>query len=915
MKRQKKILLAAALAAVISGGVVTGVQAAGSASVTPVGGEIQSAADGEQSITAEAGKTVISGEWKGTVYGGGNATATTANSDDPETGKYEAHITTAGADINITESSAQDPASGNIFGGGLAYASNWADASSAMTDTVNINISGEDTEINGVFGNGLAFGTGSSSGGTIYLTGKASVSAENTNINVQSGTVNGIVGGGVAIDDTNAVYVNAIAETTGTASINVTGGTVNKLAVSGSLISYKTGIEAAAGNAAIVAGGLAVLGGAASNVENAVVNVDGGTVDGDIYGGGIAVYGYRNDGTQNSEDINKPVGGSRVETSTINLTGGKVTGNVYAGGAVSTTDLKENGNYTYANATVGTSTINLAGTEVTGILYGTGTVDGDAVKRAETTPAEGSDDYWNTERVAVGTSTLNVIGTNTLSNVTSGEGEDATVSSKIQKFDEVNFAADSETIVKGLTAGDSGTALIDGGKVTVANSAKLNIGSLASGIEGESTTGNSYKIAVNTETGSSFWSDDNLIYDRTGGYYVTGTTGENEGSYTLTYEKIAGNAELTETAANGMAAALGARSLLGMFREGMNNGWENYGGAGEYMQNWSTAEDASVGQRGMLIGEDAAVTGTTVSIARAMADNVTQRLSFTDDYVQEQGSAMQDGGVWAKYMHRKYETDGMSSSAGDIHSSTDYDGILVGMDFAKKGNFQSGVAFHYGSGDGDGAISHNDYDAWGITLYGSLKDEEAGTNLMADIGWMTSDNDIDGTVNGGRLSTSRDVDTWTVGIRGEKEFVSGRNQLVPYAGLRYMSVNPGSYTTYYNGEAAFRNDADNQDLWFLPVGVSFRNETVTAGGWRITPKLDVSYIWAFGDTDTDMTVNMAGGSASGALWYDVTDDSSWLASLGVEAEKDAWTFGVSYGYQKGDDSKNKTWTVSAGFSF
>ena len=315
----------------------------------------------------------------------------------------------------------------------------------------------------------------------------------------------------------------------------------------------------------------------------------------------------------------------------------------------------------------------------------------------------------------------------------------------------------------------------------------------------------------------------------------------------------------------------------------------------------------------MLFGEDAAVTGNTVAIARAMADNVTQRLSFTDDYVQEQGWANQDGGVWAKYMHRKYETDGMSSSVGGIHSSTDYDGILVGMDLAKNGKFQSGVAIHYGSGEGDGLISHNDYDAWGITLYGSLKDEEAGTNLMADIGWMTSDNDIDGTVNGTRMSADRDVDTWTIGIRGEKEFVSGRNQIVPYAGLRYMSVNPGSYTTCYGGKEAFHNDAENQDLWLLPIGVSFRNETVTNSGWRITPKLDLSYIWAFGDTDTDMTVNASG--YTGNLYYDVMDDSSWLATLGVEAEKDAWTFGINYGYQKGDDTKNKTWYVTAGYSF
>ena len=235
-------------------------------------------------------------------------------------------------------------------------------------------------------------------------------------------------------------------------------------------------------------------------------------------------------------------------------------------------------------------------------------------------------------------------------------------------------------------------------------------------------------------------------------------------------------------------------------------------------------------------------------------------------------------------------------------------------DFAKHGNFQSGVAFHYGSGDGNGLISRNDYDAWGFTLYGSLKDEEAGTNLMADIGYVTSDNDIDGTVENHRLSADRDVDAWTIGLRGEKEYVFGQNQLVPYVGLRYMSVNPARYSVSVDGKSTFGMDADNQNLWLLPIGVSFRNETVTDGGWRITPKLNLSYIWAFGDTDTDVDVNFVDGVSSG-LYYDVMDDNSWLASLGVEATKDVWSFGVGYGYQKGDDTKNKTWFVNASYAF
>ena len=482
-----------------------------------------------------------------------------------------------------------------------------------------------------------------------------------------------------------------------------------------------------------------------------------------------------------------------------------------------------------------------------------------------------------------------------------GEGEDATESSKIQKFDYVNAIAGSMTKVTDLTAGETGTALIDGGLFTTDRTAQIYLNDLT-------VNDNAYKIAANTAKGSTFWShEDQLAYDRTENYAVLDSSTEDNGHYNVTMKDAEQNAKDAGAAAE---EAYGVAGLGDGFEKQLNNGWRDHEGAKDFFSATSSAGQYKMGGRALLFGEDAAVTGNTASLARIMANNVIQRLSFTDDYVKDAGWVNEDGGIWAKYVHNKYETSGMGSSVGGIHSSTDYDGAIVGVDIAKNGNFQYGTAIHYGSGEGDGSISHNDYDAWGLALYASLKDEEAGTNLMADIGWLTTDNDIDGTVNGKSMSVDRDVDAWTIGIRGEKEFVSGQNQLVPYVGLRYMSLNPGAYTTYYDGKKFSSYDADNQNLWLLPIGVSFRNETVTGAGWRITPKLDLSYIWAFGDTDTDVNLDLGN-----SLYYDVMDDNSWLASLGVEATKDVWSFGVGYGYQKGDDEKNKTWFVNASYAF
>lgn len=826
-----------------------------------------------------------------------------------------------------------------VFGGGAAVTLNLARAEANMTDDVNI-ATADGMKTIGIFGGGLALSMEGEVGSDEYRAPASETLANSTvgTVNITNyGDTDGIFGGGMAIGNSNrngenTKYNDAVSSVQ-TSNITINAGTIDNLNLG--VLMEATKNNDAAGNAewnrlglnasgalvdlkgitdetSIAAGGLGLGMSGEASVKTANVTVNDGTVKKDILGGGIAVDNIGGKGS------------AHVGTSTVNLNGGTVEGSIYAGGAVNgtTPTLIHNGNTNLSYdasgtaSTVNKAVVNLNGTAVTGEISGQGyqlTTEYGTEGNYNPYDDGNSVTYTKEGYESVTKSILNVSGTNTLTPLDNADGK-YTSSSKIHDFDAVNFKAGSETIVKDLTAGEGGTALISGGKVTVEDGASLNIDGL------DKTSGNTYQIAANTDDASTFWDDSDLIYDRMNGVYATtevknGGEDPSDTSFSVTYDKI-DTTEEANAAADSMTDALGVKDLRGMFREGMNDGWKKLNkdsGAGKYLDDWQMADNKAPYQKGMLFGEDAAVTGNTVSIARAMADNVTQRLSFTDDYVQEQGWANQDGGVWAKYMHRKYETDGMSSSVGGIRSGTDYDGVLVGMDLAKNGKFQSGVAIHYGSGEGDGLISHNDYDAWGITLYGGLKDEEAGTNLMADIGWMTSDNDIDGTVAGTRMSADRDVDAWTIGIRGEKEFVSGKNQIVPYAGLRYMSVNPGSYTTYYGGKEAFHNDAENQDLWLLPIGVSFRNETVTNSGWRITPKLDLSYIWAFGDTDTDMTVNA--GGYTGSLYYDVMDDSSWLATLGVEAEKDAWTFGINYGYQKGDDTKNKTWYVTAGYSF
>ena len=307
--------------------------------------------------------------------------------------------------------------------------------------------------------------------------------------------------------------------------------------------------------------------------------------------------------------------------------------------------------------------------------------------------------------------------------------------------------------------------------------------------------------------------------------------------------------------------------------------------------------------------------------------NVTgQRLSFSGGNaggnkgghgvgLLEEGSG---AAIWAQYVHGKDSVEDMPSEAGASSYEGQYNGIVMGVDFKKVGKFQSGIAFNYGEGDTNSvnttSPTRSEYDFWGVGYYGNIRN--ADSNVIFDIGYAKTDSDVTSNVNVGTLKqtyeASPETTTWTAGVKVEKLYQNNNVQIVPYTGLRYMSIDPEDYTTKCG---AMGYKMERQDIWLLPVGVSIKQEIVNPNGWVVTPKVDLSYIWAFGDTDSSMETNTVFGSDNRPIGYDVMDEGSWMGLVGVEAAMDDWTFGVSYSYQKGDHSESKKWYVDAKYSF
>ena len=303
------------------------------------------------------------------------------------------------------------------------------------------------------------------------------------------------------------------------------------------------------------------------------------------------------------------------------------------------------------------------------------------------------------------------------------------------------------------------------------------------------------------------------------------------------------------------------------------------------------------------MGELAGVNHGTYSMSNAMTDAVAHHLSLATH-------GEQDKDIWAHYIHNKEDIDGMDFGGVDGSYEAQYNGIVVGSDLYKNGKTTAGIALSYADGNINGSniasSTKNDAEYYGASLYGRIDNGDSA--ILGDISYMHSDNDITQNNSGHEITASADADAFSIGIRAEQAYKAGAGKFVPYAGIRYMHLGAGDYSNSLGMEY----NADDQNLWLLPVGVTYSAE-VQSGDWTVKPVAEVGYVWTMGDRDTDMTVSLNG--ASDTFGFETADSGSFIGRLGIEAEKADVTYGLSYEYQKGDTVKANKWMANLTWSF
>ena len=281
-----------------------------------IGGSLFEKGGTEGSLIASTTVNVEDGTVAGEIYGGSYVRNTAAMS---AVNNTTVNISGGTIGATVPQSWAQ-----YVVGGGKAM-SNATETTSNVLETAAVNISGGEITRGAVVGGGFARAQGAS--------GSATATVADSVVNLTGGTLVGVVGGGLAENLGTAEGSAAATAGVTTASLTI-GGDVT---VNGIIYKGNDGGEETPSSAAVIGGGLAYSKNgktATANVtDTANTTITGGTINGDVYAGGMA------DGAGAT---------ANVETANLTISGNAdIKGNIHAGGYA-----LNDGSATVDNATV-----------------------------------------------------------------------------------------------------------------------------------------------------------------------------------------------------------------------------------------------------------------------------------------------------------------------------------------------------------------------------------------------------------------------------------------------------------------------------------------------------------------------------------------------------------------------------------
>lgn len=444
-------------------------------------------------------------------------------------------------------------------------------------------------------------------------------------------------------------------------------------------------------------------------------------------------------------------------------------------------------------------------------------------------------------------------------------------------------------------------------------------------VTGQGTT----KVLENFQGGvtgdfANVYYDTRLISNNAAG---TGATGAGDRDYTVTNDyNSAGSAKDSVTGIGGYAGGKITRSMAstidavyttgaGQNTESTDAGIKFISRATSYRYLDSGTNDKQIvttldGAYGMA--SLAGVQTSSFSISNTVAGNYNARLSYLRDTAPAAGSEPGSVAVWVNPFYNFSDVDGVSIGRHDAEYEISYGGATIGVDTNVNESVRLGLAVSVGGGDTESKGStfnktESDFDFWGIGVYGSYTNGMFG--LTGDIGYTGASYDIDQRVTGVNMAKFKadgvDTNAFTIGINGEYRFMTENClNIIPHLGLRYTNLKTDSYRIKSKGHGTVgRVASDTQNIWTIPLGVTFTGDVDTNSGWTIKPMADLGVIFAAGDLDADSDFRVGNTGIKGKVTADdVVDAVTFNGLVGLKADAgNGFSVGLDYNLKASDN--------------
>ena len=315
------------------------------------------------------------------------------------------------------------------------------------------------------------------------------------------------------------------------------------------------------------------------------------------------------------------------------------------------------------------------------------------------------------------------------------------------------------------------------------------------------------------------------------------------------------------------------------------------------------------------------VQGMAVAAADAPVRAIQDHASLSHMATTREGAIRKDGlNLWINALYGAEHARNLGAGSLDGGYNADFGGIVFGGDYA-FGDFRVGMALNAGSGTarsrGDFNATKNDFDFWGMNLYGSWSRDQF--NIVGDLGYSANKNevkqDLPATMQLGQLRADVDTGVLTAGLRGEYRFETDWADVTPHVGVRYYNLRTDGFTSRIDDHDVFRVGRDTQEIWTFPIGVSFSRDFETSSGWKVKPRADLSVAPAAGDLKAKTKARVPGVAASDTIKARIMDSVSLDGTLGLEVQKDNISFGLDYGIRASEHKAGHGVNVSFTYKF